>query len=772
MSSVITFIYLGINHQRFYGADYHLGSEYIRAYLASCGISSSRLISGSHLTLDQLAHRAIDSGTPILGFTCYDSNYYLNRLLAEKIKKLAPEATIIFGGPSATFSDRLILESCHAVDICVRGEGEETVRELLSALTSGKDWEEISGISFRREHDIIRTPERPLAGDQEKSSNSLDSFPSPYLMKTIPDTAQRIPGILSSRGCPYPCSYCNFAAMSGGRIRTHSVDRVLAELEAILERMGSLSRKKVDFLDDTFTFYPERIKEICQGIVKRGLNKVGFWCETRADRVDEELLYLMKDAGFVDINFGLESADPLVLNRCRKLRASNGEEDNFAVEREFIKKVEQAVSLSRRIGLNPSVSIILGLPGETRKSAQETLDLVRQMGVKTYFHNHITLYPGTELFQKALDHGMRTEKSPYTLPYYTKPAYDTYTVPLIENSGTVDPMEVIYQEKNIHYLQQTAGIPGVSEDLTILLYRIPRLESADLKWIKKFFSLSMELGWMAPGKIHAGDFAGMVVQNKLPCQHPLLLVPGSSHKDQYVWADYLFKDHYPESYPTFYVIPFSEVNEASNLIKRNKKAIFLYTLTNMQDHTQFIELVKKLTSEGVEALPEPLLEGRFSFLDECRWAPFLCPAYRLSRMVIHQDRRITPCITGCSVGEVGESIDNIKKRVEHYKKEEKKKRGCASCPISETCSRCLFPAPIERDEFCRLQRSIPALSQATTIFSSLRAAYQLRSLPRNLFSSFYPNLPPQTFQAIDRLAKSLQLRNSLSVFRRDRRNQY
>jgi hypothetical protein len=166
-----------------------------------------------------------------------------------------------------------------------------------------------------------------------------------------------------------------------------------------------------------------------------------------------------------------------------------------------------------------------------------------------------------------------------------------------------------------------------------------------------------------------------------------------------------------------------------------------------------------------------MLEGRFSLLDECRWAPFPCPAYNLSRVVIHQDRHITPCITGCPIGRVGESISDIKKRVECYKKEEEKKRGCDSCPVSETCSRCLFPAPIERDEFCRLQQNTPALSQATKIFSSLRAAYLLQSLPRNLFPSFYPKLPPQTFQAIDRLAKSLRLRNSLAGFGRNSRNQ-
>jgi radical SAM protein with 4Fe4S-binding SPASM domain len=169
--------------------------------------------------------------------------------------------------------------------------------------------------------------------------------------------------------------------------------------------------------------------------------------------------------------------------------------------------------------------------------------------------------------------------------------------------------------------------------------------------------------------------------------------------------------------------------------------------------------MESLAKTGIEALPKPLLETRFSLLDECRWAPLPCPACNLSRIVIHKDRNITPCITGDSIGKVGEDISRIKERLELYKEKEEKKRGCATCPAQDTCSHCLFPAPLDRSEFCRRQQNTFNLQPATNIFSSLRAAYQLQS--RKLFFTFYPNLSPKTLQGIDRLAKALQLRKTL-----------
>jgi radical SAM superfamily enzyme YgiQ (UPF0313 family) len=473
-----------LEHGRFLGARYHLGAEYIRTYPASYAIFSSQPVSSADITIDRLARRALDTRAPVFGFTCYDINCYLNLLLAERIKKLAPEAIILFGGPSATFSADLILKNRRAVDICARGEGEETVRELLRLLSDGEDWKNICGISFRRRRKVIHTPDCKLMRGDEKHSDSLDLFPSPHLAGIIPNDIRPSLGILSSRGCPYTCTFCNFAIMSGHKIYTHSVERVLDELQAILDRA----------------------KEICREIIERKLNRVKYICYTRADKVDEELLLLMREAGVLKIDFGLESADPLVLNKCRKIRVVGGEKDDFAMERKFLEKIVRAVSLSQQIGLDPSVSIIFGLPGETRANAEKTLEFVRNLGVKTYYHNRFNIFAGTELFQNADLYGMRVKKSPYTLPYNSESAYDTYALPMIENPDTP---HIIKNEKDISYFQKITGIPKSDADFCkeILFFHTTRVESPDPAWIETFAFLTTELGWIATARVCYEQFA-------------------------------------------------------------------------------------------------------------------------------------------------------------------------------------------------------------------------------------------------------------------------
>jgi radical SAM protein with 4Fe4S-binding SPASM domain len=461
------------------------------------------------------------------------------------------------------------------------------------------------------------------------------------------------------------------------------------------------------------------------------------------------------------INFGLESADPVVLNRCRKLRNTGGESDDFAQEREFLKKIEWAVSTSNKIGLTPTLSIILGLPGETQSSALHTLDMVRRLGVKTYFHNHLLLHAGTELFLNTHRYGMRVRKSPYTLPYYTRLSYDPYTLPIIENSTTIDQVKVVDRERDIHYFQKLTGIPESDDRSAVLFYHIPKIKPSDLGWIKTFCSLDVELGWIAPAGVKPQDFAKLLVETELPSMHPHLLVPGPYGEGQYVWADYLSGTDYPDFFPVFHIIPISYADRQKELSGQNEKAVFIYTLTNPEDHSKFIELAEKMEKKGIESLPKPLLEGRFSLLDECRWSNIPCPAGNLTRIIIHPDRRISPCISGSCVGEVGENINEIKKRLEQYRKEEEKARGCATCSAQDTCSKCLFPAPIGRDEFCNLQRNNPGLQKTIKIISNLRVAYMYQTLPKDIFSTFYSALPPETLEGIMRLAKALALRKAL-----------
>ncbi len=180
---------------------YHLGIGYLRAYLEQVGIPTDQLIVSEPISLEELVQEILRRSTNVIGFTCFDDNYYLLRELSVRLKQIAPDRTIILGGPSATFSDQFILENCGSIDICVRGEGEETVSELVPALMSARDISGIRGLSFRAGTEVVRTAPRQYHVSGE--AGELDRYPSPYLTGIIPPSKGLQTGVLSSRGCRY-----------------------------------------------------------------------------------------------------------------------------------------------------------------------------------------------------------------------------------------------------------------------------------------------------------------------------------------------------------------------------------------------------------------------------------------------------------------------------------------------------------------------------------------------------------------------------------------
>ena len=166
---------------------HHLGVAYIQAYLAEHGFSSSQFIPERGQSLYACVDDVLAIGAPVVGFTCYDTNYYLVRAIAERMKKLSPDTIVIIGGPTATFSDELVLEHTPEIDLCVRYEGEETTLELVSLISDGGDLaslHDVRGITYRRNDSIVRTPPRPLFSSGIESTGHLDGLPSPYLVCT------------------------------------------------------------------------------------------------------------------------------------------------------------------------------------------------------------------------------------------------------------------------------------------------------------------------------------------------------------------------------------------------------------------------------------------------------------------------------------------------------------------------------------------------------------------------------------------------------------
>ncbi len=289
---------------------------------------------------------------------------------AQIAKEVAPDAQVIMGGPHATFADNEILASEQSVDIIVRGEGEETIVELAQQKKLG----DVKGISFRKDKEIIRTGNRPYI-------QNLDALPRPAYhllpMKKYNITGRNLLPVMSSRGCPFQCPFCVASQMFGQQFRARSPKNVLDELEWLRDEYGA---EGITFQDDTLTFDKKRAVDICDGMIER---KIGLhWgCGTRADVVTKEVMAKMKKANCDETMFGVEAG-------CQRMR-------DVLKKRVSTEQIENAIKWTKDVGIFVTVSVILGYPGETKETLQETLDFARKVEPDEVWLCHATPYPGT-----------------------------------------------------------------------------------------------------------------------------------------------------------------------------------------------------------------------------------------------------------------------------------------------------------------------------------------------------------------------------------------
>lgn len=413
----------------------HLGTAFLRAVLDRAGISSRQYCPVRGASLRTFA-AALESSRPALvGLTAYESNLRACRELVRVARETLPDAVVLVGGPNATFSPEETL-ALLSPDACVRGAAEGSIATLaqivLGAPAARRRLPELAGavrnLALADPAGVRFTPTGDLSSFPGESFRALDDLPSPYQAGLV---ATGDVGYLTARGCNQHCTYCSFAAISGRRVHYHGVERVLADLAALrpVALQTASARRPVTFYDDAFTLAPERARTICEGIIRRGL-QMPFEADTRADRVDVDLLRLMKRAGFERLSFGLESAVPRVLRTIGKVQDPDTDSDpGLEAERGFLKRFRAAVATARETGLSPAVSVIGGLPGESAADFRATLDFVRSLGVAGYAHNILTVLPGTPLHRDRERHGLRVGRQPRSGSWQTQHTYAVRSVP-------------------------------------------------------------------------------------------------------------------------------------------------------------------------------------------------------------------------------------------------------------------------------------------------------------------------------------------------------
>lgn len=251
----------------------------------------------------------------VVGLTAMTPTINTAMAIARHLKKAYPDLPIILGGTHATLLPEETLVTAPEIDILVRGEGEGTIIELLQALEYKQPLSKILGISYRKDGGVVSNPAR---------SKNIDMDSLPFLAyhllpwrkyKPHPPHGRALPfaAIITSRGCPYRCSYCS-KPIFGNKFRGQSPERVVEEVAYHQRKFGI---QEFAFYDDVFTLDKRRAYTIADEIIKRGL-KIHWTCEARVNLVDKELLRHIKQAGCYSIAYGIESGSQEILDTLDK----------------------------------------------------------------------------------------------------------------------------------------------------------------------------------------------------------------------------------------------------------------------------------------------------------------------------------------------------------------------------------------------------------------------------------------------------------------------
>ena len=372
----------------------HVGLAYLAAVLEERGfkvwVVDAHPFGQGGLSLLPLMVKRIKPD--VVGITSTTSSISLAYEAADVVKRVSPGSTVVMGGPHVTFLDREALKECEALDVVVRGEGEETLIEVVERLEDGRSLKGVLGVTYRGPYGrAVREPDRPLIED-------LDSLPFPSY-RHLPLDLYRSFGlkppslpVVTSRGCPFKCSFCVAWRLYKGKWRKRSPSNVVDELEHHVETYGVTD---FSFVDDLFTLSRRRVKEICREIRRRGL-KVTWGCSARVDTIDRDTLLEMKAAGCHTVYFGVESGSSKTLSDMGK---------GFTVERTV-----EAFKLCRELGVGTVASVILFWPTETRRDVEETLRFVKSLDSDVAQFCIATPFPGTELYDRLKRKGLLCEE--------------------------------------------------------------------------------------------------------------------------------------------------------------------------------------------------------------------------------------------------------------------------------------------------------------------------------------------------------------------------
>jgi len=378
-------------------SNYPLGLAYLKSYLESKGheVCLEWLNNYPDIWLTVLSITLVPQSPDVVGFNMLTINRVSTYKGIEYIHENFPNIKIVLGGIHATLMYRQILKKYPYV-IVVRGEGEITFGEILE----GKPLKDIAGIAYYNGDDIATNSDRKLI-------ENLDTLPFPDHTIFFEGT-RTFANILTSRGCPNNCSFCCLNPISKHTVRFRSVENVISEVEYLIQTFPQIDTIWIQ--DDSFFLNNNRVIRFCNEIIKRNIH-IEFCCAGRVKPLSEETVLKLEEAGFKEVQLGLESGDAGVLAGCNK-GITLGD-------------VTKAVQLFATTDIVLTLYVIVGLPGETEQSILNTARFIQELQRIKYIHfwsvGTLMVFPGTEVYELSKKAGTIDDDywlTDLSVPYY------------------------------------------------------------------------------------------------------------------------------------------------------------------------------------------------------------------------------------------------------------------------------------------------------------------------------------------------------------------
>lgn len=387
-----------------YNADFSPQNEKFEvSYLASTGFDNyvNNLKDLSGPVWREIKSTISEYKPSVVGISAKSQNFASARIVAKFAKEIDKQIVVIVGGPHPSMVGSKVLD-CSDIDVCVKGEGENTIVELLNAIDAQKEFNVIQGIIYRKDGQIIENAPREFIKD-------LDSLCFPYetAHEVLKDYDQypliAFKYIFATRGCPYNCFFCGSRKIWSRKVRFRSPENVTKEIKGLQEK-GLIS---VHFDDDNFGTRRQHIHDLCNALIKHcpGLK---WSCELHPKLVDEQTISLMKAAGCYLIEIGIESGSNEILKKMRKHIT-----------------IEEALSACRVIkkhGIELHAFFMVGFPQETEETLSETIAVMKKTKCDVLIYSIFTPYPGTEAFEFCRENGLINDNYNISLHNHQSPA--------------------------------------------------------------------------------------------------------------------------------------------------------------------------------------------------------------------------------------------------------------------------------------------------------------------------------------------------------------